>query len=230
MSAAQGIVGGASPSNPMEKGACEFFVGGPDPCVMFQASTDDGKKWNRSRVPVTEFSGRAWVAADPSKKAHFSVMVLNRDSTQLQVFQTTDAGKTWSAPTVVMEDATKKHYKPWMAYSRQGVLALMWRTHQPAPGQSVPATPGGFGEGPTFPYNVWAAVSRDGGATFSEPLKVSGADSPAPQGGVFGNAADDYSSVAADGDYVYVGWADWRPGERQGFFSAIKLDEFTFKH
>ena len=28
-------------------------------------------------------------------------------------------------------------------------------------------------------------------------------------------------------EYAYVAWADWRPGERQAFFSAIKLQAFN---
>jgi hypothetical protein len=204
----------------------------PQPCVIFQTSTDSGATWSRHVVPSPTGSepgnpgNQPMVAADPSKKGHFAVAI-PMDGKEFQVYQTHDTGKTWSGPTVVTEDAAERHYHAWLVYSRQGVLGMMWRTMQPPPGQTVSAAPaGGPGGGPAFPYNVWAAVSTDGGTTFSAPLKVSTADSPAPQAGMFANAGDDYSSIAIDADNVYVGWADWRPPERQGFFRAIKLDEF----
>ena len=101
-----------------------------------------------------------------------------------------------------------------MVYSPQGVLGLAWLTIQPGPG-------------PTFPYNVWAAISNDGGATFSEPLRISSADSPAPDP-VRGDA---FRAVFIDLDRrnAFISWPDWRPGERSGFFSAVKLQAFEHR-
>ena len=117
-----------------------------------------------------------------------------------------------------------------LAFSHGGVLGLMSRTMQPAPGQVVTGAPaGGPGGGAGVPYNVWAAISLDGGATFSDALTVSSANSPAPESGMFGNAGDDYSALAVDGDSIYVGWADWRPGERQNYVSILRLGDFKKK-
>src|SRR5262249_19558030 len=123
--------------------------------------------------------------------------------------------------------------------SPTGVLGVAWRLTQPtadsaaapAPPQNLPPGSSAFlmSQAPQ-PYSVRAAVSRDGGATFSAPLQVSSGTSPAPQAGMFGNAGDDYSTIVLDRDIAYVAWADWRPGERQGFFNAINLTEFKAKH
>jgi hypothetical protein len=214
----------------------ELCGSAPAPCVVFQTTKDSGATWSRHLMSIPNLGGSSpfeqpLVAADPSKAGHFAV-AMPVDGKEFHVYQTHDAGNTWTAPVVVTDDATKRHYHGAMAYSRQGVLGLMWRTMQPVAGQPAPtsAPAGGPGGGPAFPYNVWAVVSRDGGATFSEPLKVSGADSPAPPAGQFANAGDDYSTIALDGDYVYVGWADWRPVERQNFINALRLDEFKRKH
>src|SRR5262249_41554013 len=106
----------------------------------------------------------------------------------------------------------------WLAYSPDGVLGLMWRSNLPGPG-------------PTFRFNVWAATSNDGGGTFSKPLKISTAPSPAPDptvtiAGI--DVADDFSYITLDQQYAYIGWADWRPGDRSGFFSRVDLR--AFKH
>jgi hypothetical protein len=43
-----------------------------------------------------------------------------------------------------------------------------------------------------------------------------------------GNIGQDRSAIALsdEGQRVYVGWGDWRTGERNVFFSAIKYQTF----
>jgi hypothetical protein len=108
------------------------------------------------------------------------------------------------------------------------VLAIMWRTRQPRSDGTRPVglPAGGPGGGPAFPYNVWAAISRDGGKTWSRPLQASSGLSPAPDSSPFGGAGDDYSDVRAEGNNVYVAWADWRAAERANYFRAIPLNAF----
>jgi hypothetical protein len=99
-----------------------------------------------------------------------------------------------------------------MAVSPDGVIGIRWRSND-------------AGSGPTFPYRVWAASSKDGGATFSDPLQITTAPSPAPDPLYLGS--DDFSFINLSHQDAFVGWADWRPGERAGFFSAIKLQAFN---
>lgn len=243
------------------------LCGGAASCTIFQTTTDSGATWSRHVLPP-DVSGAPLVAADPTAAGHFSIAVLNPTKTQFLVYQTKDAGVTWSGPTMVAEDATKTHFHPWMAYSPKGVLGLMWQTNF----NSAPATQGGAlpaalpesilatlseqvreaiesgtklpesvlatlpeqvreaiaaqAAGPLSPYNVWAAISDDGGATFTAPLQVSRGNSPAPQEFLPFGIGDDFSFLALSGTHAFVAWADYRPGDRQGFFSAIKLDAF----
>jgi hypothetical protein len=195
----------------------------PSPCVLFQTTKDAGATWTRHVMPVPATANRPMVAADPSKQGHFTVAAFMNGDKEFQVYETRDSGESWSKPVTVVEDNTKRHFHAWIAYSPSGVLGMMWRTSQAGPAPAaVSPTPAG-----PMPYNVWAAISRDGGATFSETLQVSGDDSPA---GLPGASGDDYSSIVLDREYVYVGWPDWRPGERQGYFRAINFSEFKFKH
>jgi hypothetical protein len=58
------------------------------------------------------------------------------------------------------------------------------------------------------PYTIWAAVSRDAGATFSQPLQVSaGASAPADPNMLTGT--DDTSVIALSDSDVLVGWGQW---------------------
>jgi hypothetical protein len=242
--------------------ACTFFVGTTAPCAVFQTTTDSGMTWTRHRLPVPSNStSTLWVAADPSRAGHFTVAVLNSTSTQFLVYQTVNFGSTWSGPTAVAEDATADHFKPWINYSTQGVLGLMWRTDlgtgnsaaTPVSASALtsnaisandvtPADEAGCGDfeclPPGFPddsndgdppngsYSVWAAISYDGGASFSNPLEISSAPSPTPPVGAT-QSFDDDSFISLDGQHAYIAWADWRPGERSGFFSDVKLQAFT---
>jgi hypothetical protein len=187
------------------------------------------------------------------------VAALNSTSEQFLVYQTLDFGATWSGSTVMTEDASTVHFKPWINYSAQGVLGLMWRSvdTDPPAANAVTANavtanavtanavtandgtaaddsgpPPGFpddtndGDPPSTPYTVWAAISYDGGATFSNPLEISTAPSPA-QSASTNDFADDDSFISLDGQHAYIAWADWRPGDRSGFFSDVKLQAFT---
>jgi hypothetical protein len=190
-----------------------FFVGGSAPCTVFETTTDSGVTWMRHRVPVpSDSTGTVQVTADPTTPGHFTVAVLNASAGEFLAYVTGDSGTSWSGATVVTEDATKTHQRPWMAISPDGVIGLMWRSNQP-------------GAGPTFPYNVWAAISTDGGTTFGAPLEISSSNSPAPDPAYLGS--DDFSFISLDHRDAFVGWADWRPGERAGYFSAVKLQAFT---
>jgi len=194
--------------------ACSFFVGGAAPCTVFETTTNSGATWTRHRIPVPDASsGQVMVTADPTRPGHYTIGVLQNSSAgAFLIYQTTDSGVTWTGPTVVTEDNTKTHQRPWMAVSPDGVIGIMWRSNE-------------AGAGPTFPYRVWAAISKDGGATFSDPLQITTAPSPAPDPLYLGS--DDFSFINLSHQDAFVGWADWRPGERAGFFSAIKLQAFN---
>lgn len=214
-----------------DQNACRFFTEeSAATCVVFQTSTDAGATWNRHRVPTpTGFAPAAlsvFVGADPAHKEHFTVALLNESGADFLVLHTKDSGNTWSAPLRVTEDASKTHFAPYVGYSPKGEFGLMWRSYERDPAKPTAAPP-------TMPYSVWAVLSKDGGETMSMPLKVSTKNSPAPPddpNDSFAFVGDHGpSGIALDGEGgVYVVWADWTPGERAIFFSAINREAFTF--
>jgi hypothetical protein len=79
-------------------------------------------------------------------------------------------------------------------------------------------------------FEIWSAVSRDSGRTFSAPFKVSTAPSP----GVsrrrgMGNLGRDSISVAVDNDFVHMTWYDDRAGFRATWYGRVPLAAFTGK-
>jgi hypothetical protein len=152
------------------------------------------------------------------------VGVLDAESHEFLVYRTRDSGATWRGPTTVTDDDSTAKFKAWMAYSPKGVLGLMWRSYT-EPGASGEDESSTASQSQTAPYNVLAAVSRDGGATFSTPLQITKEASPAadPKQQTGG---DDFSFIALDPHSAFVAWADWTPGDMSGYFRAVDLTAF----
>ncbi len=173
---------------------------------MFHFSTDDGQSYT-SR-PVTDPGGVAidpvglsggWISADPTKKGRFAVM--SRSGGNYQLWVTSDTGQTWTtSPPIPAPSATL----PWMDFGWSGVLAVMWKNTQDG--------------------NVYSAISKDQGVTFS-PVKRVNTTPQLPANGTC--PGDDLSWIASDKDYTYIGWAHQRDGQCDGFFARVPLGCYT---
>jgi hypothetical protein len=215
LSAAHGVLAATFASK--DSGECQFLLHAAAPCTGFQTTRNSGATWTRHQVPVPPTStGFVMVTADPAHAGRFSVAVFDPTSTALLVYRSADSGKTWRGPTSITNDATTTKFKPWLTSSPDGTLGLMWRSYTEA---------GISGEDGSAPYTIWAAISHNGGATFSKPLEVSTAPSPAadPKQKTGG---DDFSYINLDTHSAFLAWADWRPGEMSGYFSAVDVQAF----
>ena len=169
--------------------------------VTFYVSRDDGQSWTSlpvtdshgigvpsgtgPLVPVPELGAAAdpvpWVAADPSRRGRFAVMVPR--GSNLEVYITQDAGKTWTGPSVI---SAVDAQRPAISFGANGDLGVMWRT-----------TTG----------NVFSVVSFDHGRSFSTPVQVNHVTEPVGQSGPPG---DRWSGITLADGYVYVAWSDGR--------------------
>lgn len=77
----------------------------------------------------------------------------------------------------------------------------------------------------TFPYALWGAISRDGGASFSRPLLLSDGPSPAPKLGELG-PPDDESFVTLWRNDMHYAWGDWRGGDLSAWYGRMPLPQF----
>jgi len=205
------------------------------PCVVLGFSHDRGKSFDyrvirNLPVPRTDYipsrapfgaphpgwfpgvraPGELDLAADQARAGRFAVLVTTLEG--LEVSITDDYGRAWSPWVVAGRVVDTQPAKPWMTYSRQGVLGLMWRAIR--------------SDGA---YAIWSVISRDGGRTFSAPLEVSHALSPMRyterDDGWFG---DDVQDMVLDGGNAYMLWGDSRAGFLGTWFGKVALSAYEF--
>jgi hypothetical protein len=219
IAAARGVLAAAYIASAAPGSAC--------PCAVFQTSTDDGAHWTRHVAATVPDGSNVFVAADPAHRGRFAVMLLpgarvpgglpglspNRNvPQQVQVLTTANSGTTWSTPISLGNESTVHlTNRPWIAYGPNGVLAALWRNAYPPYPATITLPPG--------TQNVFAAISRDNGKTFSSPVQLNSAPSPPPD--PMQLAEDDVSWVLVTPKYVYGAWGDWRPTDKNAAAAGI---------
>jgi hypothetical protein len=210
------------------------------PCRVFGASTDDGKTFERHLIPAAppqpggDPRDAMVVAGNPTEPGAFSVLFSSSDG--VEAYLTKDAGKTWTKSLSLARVPSTSIANLTAAYSAKGVLALIWRAIYPLSPPRVPkrrtlpayqlTTPHLF-EAMLESYEIWSAVSRDGGRTFSAPMKVSTERSPgvSRRRGMSAHG-NDFISVALDGDFVHMTWFDNRAGFQGTWYGRVPLADY----
>lgn len=196
------------------------------PCQIFGISHDEGETFERhvmKHIVIPAGGGGRGgglgggpgignLIADPTTAGRYSVMrTVSTPSPHYEVSTSNDDGKTWSDFVAVpaTPDASSIT-KPWIQYSRDGVLGVMWRAIYP-----------------DRTYDIWAAISRDSGKSFSEALKISHAKSPPSDyyrnGGLFG---DDIQDLSMDKENMHLVWGDSRSGFQGVWYGRVALSSF----
>lgn len=195
------------------------------PCQVFETSRDEGKTFARrvmKQITIPAAGGRGGgpnggpglsnLIADPTRAGRYSAMrTVAQPAPHYEVSTTDDGGDAWSdfvaAPGTPGASGLSK---PWIAYSRDGVLGLMWRAVYP-----------------DRTYDVWAAISRDAGKSFSQALRISHAKSAAADyyrnGGNFG---DDIQNLSMDKDNMHLVWGDNTAGFLGVWYGRVALSSF----
>ena len=127
------------------------------------------------------------------------------------MIKSTDNGTTWSAPTRINQDPFglgKQHYFPWICCDpANGTLSCIFYDDR-----NVTATKD----------EVFAANSRDGGATW-EDFKISDVSfTPTPIPGLAGQYMGDYLGITSQNRKVYPVWCDNRTGTVMSYTSPYE--------
>jgi hypothetical protein len=219
IAAARGVLGAAYSATRAPDG--DVPPGVKCPCVIFETSTDQGKTFLRHVVPTTKAASPPdpFVAADPAAPGRFAVTILNDSGTQNQIYVTDDNGASWHGPTTVGAAGKNQLFKPWLAYGPSGQLALVWRVWHGSPNIA--------------PYDVWAAVGRDGGTkgeVFGAPVRVTAKGVAAAPYPAHYSGGDDFSFIIPTKKYVHIGWGDSRDvnvgGGVQVWYARLPLSAF----
>lgn len=216
------------------------------PCRVFGASTDDGKTFDRHLLPAPAPAGGGFglgnitvVVGNPIKQGMFTVLITSPDGVDSYI--TEDAGKTWNKAGIVPAVPKTNTFNLTAAYNPKGVMALSWRavypvnTPEPAltrdRGPAIGAAyqqqkPHVFEDWPEH-FEIWSAISRDGGRTFSAPFKVSTAQSPGvSRRRSMSQHGSDFISVDLDDDFVHMTWFDDRAGFRGTWYGRVPLADY----
>ncbi len=209
------------------------------PCRVFGLSTDDGKTFTRSLLPGPATPagaqggggmGGMTVVANPTRKGTLTVLMASSNS--VDSYTTEDAGKTWTKAATLAGVPSTSMQGLVAAYSPKGVMALSWRAIYPLATAAPRANRGGWHDVWKYvdlpqSFEIWSAVSRDGGKTFSAPFKTSTAPSPGvSRRRSLHNLGSDYISVAVDDDFVHMTWYDDRAGFRATWYGRVPLADF----
>lgn len=151
ISAANGVLAAGFQVPAGNNAACQYFLSSATataPCTIFETSTDSGAHWSRHAVPgLANATGSILVAADPAVKGTYTVAATDPTGTEFEVYVTHDGGADWSGPAIVTDGSsycppasvTACKFKPWIAYSPDGVLGLAWRSANVSSTASAPA-------------------------------------------------------------------------------------------
>ena len=176
---------------------------------------------------ITYGTADAMPKADSLTKAGLCIAANPADSTNLVIVTTTNhfgepdiltynshnAGKTWSGPVRVNDDQMGAndtiHDLSWGSFAPNGTYAVTWRDRR------------NTGKSDTIPFQIYCALSKDGGNSYSSNFLISDAISPA----VTIVHGDDFLGCGLSDSTVYSLWSDMRTGKENTFFNATSISK-----
>jgi BNR/Asp-box repeat. len=201
------------------------------PNLGFDRSTNGGQTFGTDKFPSSVVD----ISADPVfRRNSFPTMDVDRSEgpykgtiyiawsdarngdPDILLVRSTDNGQTWSAPLRVNDDAVGNgadQFFPWLAVDPLGRVAVTFFDRRRSPGGR--------------PYEIWGAISRDGGVTFDTNFLIS----DTPSDGSLNGFVGDYSGLAATATHLHPLWTDLRAGTGETdaytdrFPNAFRYDE-----
>jgi hypothetical protein len=197
------------------------------PCEVFAISRDEGKTFERhvmKNIAIAAAPGAQVgsprggdgsignLIADPTTQGRFTAMrYLLNPNPHLEFSTSNDDGKNWSAFVPVAGVPGAAGFEKSVArYSRWGVIGAVWKADYP-----------------DSTFDLWSTISKDGGRTFSAPLRISHAVSPA-RNYYRDSQQDDTCGLDLSKDDLYTLWGDTRAGFQASWFGKVSLASYRF--
>lgn len=112
------------------------------------------------------------------------------DEADVYFIKSTDGGATWSTRLRLNDDSTvNDQFEPWIAVQPDGTIGVAWYDKRNFPTDNV--------------WDVYMALSTDGGSTFGPNIRVNSVSFPTPGGGVW---MGEYLGLAANSSSFFVGF------------------------
>lgn len=205
-----------------------------------------GDELREARQRTDRFLGGSWVlyAVDRSERLLDRAYAVWPDyaegPSRVVISWSDDRGSTWSEPKPVAPKGAEgaRQFQPAVAVNADGVLGVTWYDTRDAPAE--------------FAFHQYFVASFDGGGTFTEPHRVSGAisrpmgsgnllPSPTTFSGPEGELrvgllsagsrwvnGGDYMGLAASADgHFHPVWADARSGTYQVYTAEVRIEDET---
>lgn len=129
---------------------------------------------------------------------------------KLYVARSIDQGATWTRTAVAPDRFTHDQFFPWLSVSPQGLVGVSWLDRRNDPNN--------------VNYEAFAAVSTDGGASFSRNVKLSENPSDPANDGFGGRFIGDYTGNTWAGDNTFLAtYTDTTTGIDQDFLVGVRL-------
>jgi hypothetical protein len=200
-------------------------------------SSDAGKSYQRAaitteHVPLLFPMMASGSAPGTGRDRVYAVWTRSFERPHVMIGYSEDYGATWSVPRRVHTDSSRAlRIAPNVAVSDSGKVAVVWvetRLHERLSSDSLRAVM--RQEDAVDCWDVYAAVSRDGAATFSPPIRLTPATtcSNAPGNGAAGRRwhwGGDYTGAVWDSDEsLHPIWVDSRTGTYQVWTVRVQVD------
>lgn len=167
---------------------------------------------NPTPVSDTNLKAGYCLRANPANAQQLAAAFIDNRNGDPDVFvtSTNDGGQTWSTPARVNKDALangKAQDMVWCDYNDNGDLLVTWRDRRSGSGT-------GFYQ---QPFEAYAAVSHNNGATFVNNIDLSTV--LAPFDSALANKGNDFMCCKLVSDTVCATWSDYRTGKMNVFFA-----------
>lgn len=157
------------------------------------------------------------IAADPSRANNAVIVWIDEryGDSDVLMKRTTDGGQTWSLPIRINDDAVGNGVGQdlvWVQFSSTGKLAIAWRDRRlNGPGISVP-------------FDMYSAISQNGGTSFEANKRLSSSSSPFITLG----CCNSFIGVAVTDASLIVVWGDYRSNDWEIYVQKLSTTVSVF--